>query len=141
MSVFHKVDEFHKKFGLHEVTPAVPQLYESAEMAEFRTTFLAEESEEFGEALYRGELVKAVDANLDAIYVAAGNLLLLGIPADVCEQLYAIVHDRNMAKERATGGEDGRSTRKSQFDVVKPEGWYPPEELIASVLVGLGGKP
>lgn len=135
-SVFHQVEDFHIKFGVDSQHPAIPEVYRIEEMAKFRTKFLSEEAEEFGDAVEAGDLIKAVDANLDAIYVAAGNLLLLGVPASVCVELFGIVHAKNMQKVRAERATD--SKRGTAFDVVKPAGWTPPDSLIAERLQALG---
>ena len=70
---------------------------------------------------------KFVDGLLDTIYVAAGTLLLSGLSPDQCQELFLEVQRANMSKERSKGDDDKRSVRGSQFDVVKPEGFVPPD--------------
>jgi predicted HAD superfamily Cof-like phosphohydrolase len=53
----------------------------------------------------------------------------MGLPFD---ELFAVVHKANMQKVPAN--EYIRSLRGSQYDVVKPVGWTPPEAEMLNIL-------
>ena len=131
-NVFEDVAEFHAKFLLVSDEPPVPKNYTSTEMLRFRTGFLIEESQEHNDAANAGDLVKAIDANLDAIYVAVGNLRMMGVGSILASRLWDIVHRANMAKVRAERAED--SARSTTFDVIKPPGWVAPDESLRRLL-------
>lgn len=142
MTTFEMVGEFHRKFGL-ATTPApgcaswdrrAPATVD-AETFLFRLQFMHEELNEILQAYRDGDLAKVADGLADLDYVVAGTAHLFSIPHD---DVVAEVHRTNMAKERATGVDDGRSTRRSSIDVVKPAGWTPPD--VAGVLRRRGWK-
>ena len=90
---------------------------------DFRVKFLEEELEEFKEGRREGNHAKMFDALLDLVYVAMGTAHLQGYP---WEAGWTEVQEANMAKVRAA--KDGSdSKRGSQYDVVKPDGWQPPD--------------
>lgn len=131
--IFDDVEEFHIKYGLDSQEPSTPQLYSNGEMTRFRTRFLCEEADEHQDAAESGDLVKAIDANLDAIYVAVGNLRLLGVGPHLARKLWDLVHQQgNMKKVRAERA--GQSLRGTAFDVVKPPGWVSPEPAMRELL-------
>lgn len=113
------IHHFHEKFGLN--APIVPQLLGN-ELFEFRLKFLREEVQEYEDAHREGDLVKAFDALVDLVYVALGTSYLHGLPF---EDGFDLVQAANMAKVRAERKE--MSVRGSTYDVVKPEGWQPPD--------------
>lgn len=125
LSLFQRVDDFHVKFGVDAIYPEAPALYPIAEVEQFRVKFIDEEVNEGKAALERRDLAKYVDAQLDTIYVAAGNLLLLGLSPQACEDLLNEVHRANMRKVRASRASE--STRGTAFDVVKPADFVPPD--------------
>lgn len=125
---FLDVLEFHRKFGLPADGP--PRLL-SKEEFQFRLNFLREEVREFEEAFDEENLIKSVDALLDLVYVALGTAVMMGVPWEEC---WAHVQRANMGKVRARpDGSD--SKRGSPLDVVKPEGWEPPDLGILEELV------
>jgi predicted HAD superfamily Cof-like phosphohydrolase len=144
MSYFKDVGEFHLRFNLPfqgevrdyykhmVVTTHFPHLI-GIEEVEFRNRFLAEEVRELGDAQARGDLVGIADALVDIVYVALGTAHYYGVPFD---EVWAKVHRANLRKERATDAADARSVRGSALDVVKPEGWEPPD--VEGVLVAHG---
>ncbi len=133
---FEMVGDFHRKFEL-PVTPAPacaswdrrPPAILDHETFLFRYQFLAEELHELLAAHRRGDLPAAADALADLVYVALGTAHMMGVPFDA---VFAEVQRANMGKERASSSSDGRSKRGSALDVVKPEGWKPPD--VAGVL-------
>lgn len=118
---FDDVVAFQRKFG-------VPMASAPAELDgrafEFRFRFLHEELAELRQAHMDGDLAKQADALVDLVYVALGTAAMMGLP---WRDLWDEVHHANMRKERATGANDGRSVRGHEYDVVKPEGWTPPD--------------
>src|SRR5512139_697373 len=114
------IQDFHEKFGLEYLgTPRFLDL----DMSEFRIKFMQEELDEYKTARSDGDLEKQLDALVDLMYVALGTAYLHGF--DIAEAFYR-VHKANMNKVRVSRETEDLSTRKSQYDVVKPEGWVPP---------------
>lgn len=130
MTLFDMVGAFHQKFGLDYYSQgnSQPTLLDSSAY-EFRLKFMEEELREYREAHEAGDLVKAADSLADLVYVALGTAHLHRVPFN---EVFAEVQRANMTKERSTGDSDSRSTRKHFLDVVKPEGWKPPN--IRSVI-------
>lgn len=144
------VHEFHLKFGIN-VSPL-----DNESVADLRIKRQKEEIDELNES---ETLADAADAIIDIVYIAAGTVALLGErtleterlsvnPHLVASQLRELfnrvtwlgrtlplqdlwdeVHKANMRKVRGT---EQTSKYGNSFDVVKPEGWTPPD--IASVL-------
>lgn len=121
---FTDIGMFHEKFGLHNVTfhGAGPQEVDW-ELFEFRYKFLKEELEEFWTAYLENNSVEIFDALLDLVVVAMGTAHLFGFP---WQEGWDEVQRANMSKVRAKAdGSD--SKRGSAWDIVKPEGWTPPD--------------
>ncbi len=126
MSDFQSVGDFHRKFGLPAVgheDPVDPQLIDD-EMFLLRVQMIQEELQEMIAGHRARDIAAVADAIADLVYFAHGTAHLYGIPFD---EVFAEVQRANMQKERSTGDNDGRSKRVSKFDVVKPEGWTPPD--------------
>jgi predicted HAD superfamily Cof-like phosphohydrolase len=128
------IAEFHEKFGLAGSDhPALPD----ANLADFRIRFMQEELEEFKQALRKDDLVEAFDALIDLVYVVLGTAHMMGLPF---QEGWDIVHEANMKKVRASGdGSD--SKRGSAWDVVKPEGWEPPNGQLLTLINKKRGLP
>lgn len=101
-----------------------PTLLEPADIS-FYARFLMEELSELLKAHEKGDLVDAADAIADLAYVTMGCAHHMGLPLP---QILKIVHDCNMKKV------PGETTRGTQQDAKKPEGWKGPEEMIALLL-------
>lgn len=125
------VQEFHRKFGLPTGVGKCPLMHDR-EAQEFRLGFLQEELDELREALAQGNRTKAFDALLDLAYVTYGTALFMGIDPAMWDTGFEAVHGANMAKVRATS--KAESKRDSTLDVVKPEGWQGPEEILTEIL-------
>lgn len=124
-SNFDEVGDFHAKFDLPRVdtkNPPGPREV-SDEVTEFRIGFLQEELNEFIRAYHKGDEAQMADALIDLVYVAMGTAHLKGYP---WQELWDEVQAANMAKERAAP-DGSNSARGSSWDVVKPEGWEPPQ--------------
>lgn len=155
-SNFNDVGIFHHKFGLPNTTyDRIGPREVDSELLSFRLKFLIEELLEFAEAIgYEVDILtegdgghvevtrrrnakvidhpQSFDALIDLVYVAMGTAHLLGYP---WENGWAAVQRANMAKVRAqSDGSD--SKRGSSFDVVKPEGWTPPNIEALLTLFG-----
>lgn len=122
-SNYEDVAAFNTKFDLS--TKVGPQPWDDT-LIEFRARFLQEELDEFNEGVEEHDHAKMADALIDLVYVALGTALVLGYP---WQALWDDVQRANMSKERAA--RDGsNSARGSAWDVVKPEGWRPPETEV-----------
>jgi predicted HAD superfamily Cof-like phosphohydrolase len=130
--MFTDIIEFHQRFELN--APDVPQLLDK-DTADFRIDFMQEELHEFINAHNAGDLVKAADALADLTYVVLGTAYLMGLPFN---DVWDSVHRANMTKVRAQSADE--SKRGSQLDVVKPEGFVPPDESIRMLLQDWGAK-
>lgn len=143
--VFRDVSRFNSKFG---VTPTDHPTHELPEdILLFRALFMLEELQEYLVAvgceiiqLPDGSLdiirnnndgepphfdpEKALDSLVDLVYVTIGAAFLHRFKFN---EAWARVQAANMAKERATGADDSRSKRKHSLDIVKPDGWKPPD--------------
>lgn len=149
-SNFDDVGEFHHKFELDNVThnDSGPRDIPD-DLLLFRCKFMLEELAELFEALGVGmemedsgetkifkldkpiDHAKAFDALLDEAYVTFGFAHLMGYPWQVG---WNAVQHANMRKVRAERAE--QSERGGTWDVVKPDGWKPPD--IAAVLYAHG---
>lgn len=133
---FSCVGDFHRRFGLpHIGTVTTPTLDVGRDVVQFRLKFLEEELAELKEAYERDDLPGVADALVDLVYVALGTAHIHGIPWGPA---FGEVHAANMQKERAAS-DGSNSKRLHSFDVVKPDGWEPPD--VAEVLrdSGWGG--
>lgn len=110
------IEAFHIKYQLqYKDRPRfLPE-----ELSGFRIRFLEEEFEEY---LLANTLEDKFDALIDLVYVALGTAYLHGFDF---EEGWNRVHAANMAKVRAQMADE--SKRGTKFDVVKPEGWTPPD--------------
>lgn len=163
VSNFAAVGAFHVRFGLPNVhTDGVEPEHISLELQQFRLRFLREEVEELQRAYDNRDLPGIADALVDLVYVALGTAQLHGLP---WQELFEEVQRANMCKERCgidhvfrPWHEDGvtsnecsyrdqdghyckkpkiaHSLRGSAHDVIKPEGWTPPD--VAGVLRRFG---
>lgn len=134
---FDDVGDFHRRFDLPAVPkgggaaePSFPPLMDE-ELYQFRLKFLRQELREFKDGWEAGDLAEVADALVDLVYVALGTAHLLGLP---WQEMWDEVQRVNMSKVRASSAaESQRATgRGHASDVVKPEGFTPPD--IAGVL-------
>jgi predicted HAD superfamily Cof-like phosphohydrolase len=88
-----------------------------------------EELSEYLRANEEQDIVAAADAIGDLVYVTLGCAHAMGLPF---EKIFDAIHIANMGKEPAN--ENIRSTRGNQYDVIKPNGWMPPEPEIANAI-------
>lgn len=152
------IEKFHQKFGLEY--SGKPRMLEP-DLFKFRLGFMMEELKEYedeqpklvdgltggtnGEPDHRQiahGLEQQLDALVDLCYVALGTAYLQ-FGANVFDEAWKRVQKANMAKVRAEKKED--SKRNSTYDVVKPQGWLPPDhhDLVkdhAHILYRQGGE-
>lgn len=140
---FQDVQAFHRKFGLERPEQPLAQL--NPDVAEFRIKFMAEELIEYAKT--QGfdlaftvddsqtpardmSIDGAIDGLLDLVYVAYGTVDLHGFEA---QPHWDQIQRANMSKERAQDAEHSKAKtgRGHQLDVVKPEGWQPPDHKAA----------
>lgn len=95
----------------------------SKEFLLYRLKFSKEEYEETLDAVERGDADGVVDGIIDQVVVLLGTLELCGV--DVF-RAWSEVHGKNMMKHR---GFNERRAGSFGFDLVKPEGWTPPNHL------------
>jgi len=132
-SLMEDMLEFHTKFNLTHNGPARNL---GGELGRFRVEFMQEELDEYqlsreavdqmidthDPAEYTFQLAQQLDALVDLAYVVVGTAYLQGFDFN---RAWDRVHNANMKKVRATRAED--SKRGTAFDVIKPEGWEPPD--------------
>lgn len=136
--VFRDVSLFHEKYRLEPTDDPGHRL--PKDMLEFRLKFMLEELCEYAEAIganmYSNKIAaeftvnrfsafdpdKALDAICDLVYVAVGTACLHRFNFN---EAWARVQEKNMQKVRVESPD--QSKRKSKYDVVKPEGWTPPD--------------
>jgi len=136
------IERFHQFFGLE--WPGKPRILEP-DLFEFRRKFIEEEFVEWQEeqpglieALTADDgepdhrriamgLHQQLDALIDLIYVVLGAAYLQ-FGSKAVNEAWRRVQAANMKKERIQKVGSGLSKRGfDQFDVVKPEGWRPPD--------------
>ena len=117
--LFKDIEEFHVKFGLNK--PQQPTQLDP-HTHDFRVDFMLEELHEYRLAHGQGNVVDQLDALVDLAYVVLGTAFMHGFDFN---EAWRRVHAANMQKVRATSPDV--SKRNSSLDVVKPEGWTPPD--------------
>ncbi len=119
------VAEFHDMFDLPILeTPSIPD----KKRCQLRYVLLAEELEEFQEALENDNLIEAADALADLQYVLSGAILELGL-GDKFSQLFNEVHRSNMSK-----------TCKSLEEAEATQAYYLQEKNTESILKEKNGE-
>lgn len=117
MSNFDKVGEFMEAFGQEvKQTPEFP----SKEIADLRDDLIAEELEEFRQAVAKGDLTGVADALSDLLYVVYGAGHSFGIDLDLT---FNVVHDSNMSKL----GANGKPIYRKDGKVMKGPNYVPPD--------------
>ena len=127
---FDDVGRFHGKFNLpvsHETWrrtgTSKPGLISKRDF-DFRVNFMHEEIRELIEGNAQGNLTQIADALVDLVYVALGTAHYFGLPF---QALWDEVHRANMEKQPWKEGDPVKPRNASGLEVVKPEGWLPPD--------------
>lgn len=92
---------------------------------DFKMGHLYEELNELSNAYEDNDVEEMADALVDLVYVAIGYAVELGYNFDA---LWQEVHKANMNKIRT--GVKADSKRGSTYDIIKPEGWTPPDTSV-----------
>lgn len=124
--MFKAVKTFRSAMGLP--IGRMPMLL-TAEETSYFARFIMEELSEYLRANEEQNIVDAADALADLVYVTLGCAAAMGLPFD---EIFDAVHFANMHKTPATSTH--RSTRGNAYDVIKPDGWQPPEPLIQRII-------
>lgn len=118
------VEDFHNAFG--ETNGTEPQLLdEDTFMLRYR--LMEEETKEYLEACWEGDVVGVADALGDQLYILCGTILKHGLQHKIVE-VFNEIQRSNMSKL----GEDGKPIRRGDGKILKGPGYTPPD--IASVL-------
>ena len=116
MTNFEKVGLFMKTFGQEVKTKAS---LSSEKINNLRISLIAEELEEFKEAIKNNDLKEAVDALTDILYVTYGAGHAFGVNLDKC---FDEVQRSNMSKL----GEDGKPIYNESGKVMKGPKYFTP---------------
>lgn len=120
--VFGDVVTFHKKFGIQYDGP--PRGREG-DLFKFRDHRFHEEIQEIREAIVASQAPEELDGYVDLIYIILGTCHLRGWDFN---EAWRRVHEKNMQKERASTKNPGKyGALGDKVDIVKPEGWTPPD--------------
>jgi len=120
----HDVAAFHVKFGVNYDGPP-RELPADIQLAREARTL--EELHEWMVARSNHDLPKQLDAMIDLIYFALGNLHLQGFSPEAINTAWDRVHAANMAKVRSSDLNPGKHAAIGTFvDIAKPVGWVTP---------------
>ena len=117
MTNFEKVGLFMKTFGQEVKTKAS---LSSEKINNLRISLIAEELEEFKEAVKNNDLKEAVDALTDILYVTYGAGHAFGVNLDKC---FEEVQRSNMSKL----GDDGKPIYNDVGKVMKGPKYFKPD--------------
>lgn len=109
VDAYQLVKEFHQHFQIPQ-QPGHPMMHTA------KVKHLVEELTEYIKAVYDGDREAQLDALVDLVYVALGAAYMDNFNFN---DAFEHVHECNMKKVR-------KSTPRSEWDVVKPEGWEAP---------------
>lgn len=118
------VSEFHTVFDQKDAN--VPQLISSSN-SKLRHSLLAEENNEYLEAVENNDLVGIADALGDQLYIIYGTILKHGLQ-DKIEDVFKEIHRSNMSKL----GEDGLPIYREDGKILKGPAYFRPD--IKSIL-------
>jgi len=112
------ISNMHTKYGVNEKIREFDK-EKLTKFLEFRIAFLQEELDEMKTATNGDDVV---DALIDLCVVAIGTLDAFDIESD---EAWNRVHQKNMQKE--VGIKASRPNPLGLPDLIKPEGWTPPD--------------
>ena len=107
-SNFESIREFHQKYNLQPTQ-------NNKELQEARIKHMTEELNEYIKAQKEGNREQQLDALVDLVYVTLGTAYYENFDFDGA---FKHIHSCNMKKIQ-------KATKRSKWDVVKPEGWQP----------------
>jgi NTP pyrophosphatase (non-canonical NTP hydrolase) len=130
---FASVAAMYMQFGMGRVNPNDPPHLIDGRTASFRIAALGEELEELAASYAADDLPNIADALVDLVVFAMGTAVLHNLP---WEELFEEVMRANSSK--VTG--PGVKVRGYGLpDLLKPEGWKPPD--IEGTLQEAGWRP
>lgn len=130
--MFKTVKKFHEKFGIEPFNYTNSETYptndkltkEQKAFLKFKYNHIKEEVKELNEAIKAQDYHEVMDAVTDIVWLSYGLVDVLGFNYWQAKYSHTIVKRANMSKELA--GTPERSTRGNAMDIIKPEGWTPP---------------
>jgi predicted HAD superfamily Cof-like phosphohydrolase len=123
------VAEFHSTFGMR-VEEKPTMVLSEAEMS-LRHSLMAEENDEYLEAVRAGDMVEVADALGDMLYILCGTIISHGMQ-DVMADVFRTIQASNMSKL----GPDGQPIYRADGKVLKGPQYFKPD--IAGALKGAG---
>lgn len=128
---FQKVSNFNKAFGVDRNDTPQPDVFtKNPKMVELRLALILEEVKEFQEAVQNHDMVEAVDALADILYVVYGAGDAFGVNLD---EAYQTVHSSNMTKicvSEAEAQETVEWYKKNKADVYPTPAYKPANDGI-----------
>jgi hypothetical protein len=123
-SLLEDMQAFSTKFQQPQVR--VPGRVPEAlnEHIDFRILLMQEELTETLEAFDNRDMTEVLDGLVDLVYVVLGTAHFLNLPF---QEAWDEIHHSNMQKELTTEDTIGSAKRGYILDVIKPEGWRPPD--------------
>lgn len=118
--IIQDIADMHKKFSVHEVVEGMSH-ERLLDFVNFRVGCLDEELNETIEAVTAAEPEEVVDGLIDLTVFAIGTLDALGVDVG---KAWKTVHDKNMQK--VAGHNANRPNEFGFPDLIKPDGWTPP---------------
>lgn len=123
--VLSSVAEFHTAFRIPNAS--APHAHLSEEEALLRHRLMAEENDEYLEAVRQGDAVEVADALGDQLYILAGTMMRHGMQ-DVIAKVFREIQASNMSKL----GPDGEPILREDGKVMKGPNYFRPN--IAGIL-------
>ncbi len=114
------VEAFHNAFGIENRQKPTAEL--SQEQQKLRYRLMAEENEEYLEAVKNNDLVEIADALGDQLYILCGTILKHGLQ-DKIEEVFKEIQRSNMSKLDAGGNPIYRADGK----VMKSDLYFKPD--------------
>ena len=114
------VAAFHKAFGVE--VAQTPTTNITTDIANLRHRLMAEENEEYLEAVNDNDLVEVADALGDMLYILCGTILTHGMQ-HVIEAVFSEIQDSNMSKL----GADGKPIYREDGKVMKGPNYKRPD--------------
>jgi len=119
------VEDFHNAFGIENRQTPTDELSES--QRELRYRLMAEENDEYMEAVKNNDLVEIADALGDQLYILCGTILKHGLQ-DKIAAVFQEIQRSNMSKLDA----DGKPIYREDGKVMKSNLYFKPD--IKSIL-------
>ena len=123
---------FHQTYGLR--VEEQPKMDISVEEMDLRHRLMAEENDEYLEAVKAGDMIEVADALGDMLYILCGTMITHGMQ-DVMADVFQTIQDSNMSKL----GEDGKPIYREDGKVMKGPHYFKPD--IRGVLSKAGVVP